>query len=1210
MPKKKKLKAKSKASETKKPSRKASKKNKPTKSSKNKTLKLKRLSNPFSTGGGGHHFEASIQALFLSLMLTRGPNLTPPQWPIIKIKLQGKCDGYETDDLIVFTKCPTSEKEAKLLGQIKHSISVTERDKTFGEVVAGAWSDYNSKNFNKKLDTLALLTGPLSSTDLNDTRTILEWARYCNDATEFYRRIGQANFSSKGKQKKLKIFENKLKIANNNVAIDRNRIFDFLRHFYLLGFDLDVRSSTVLALVSANIESYCSAAEMWPQLLSEVQEANKNAGTLTVEGLPELIQDSFKSKLEKAIPTEISIEVTATPKLDWVNTEDSNFAAKVNLIGSWDENNSEDQKVARDIASEIPSSWKSKLEKLILQPNSPVNLRNGKCELKNRRQLWGELGARIFDDDLRIFKNCAIKVLSEKNPKFEIKKDERLTAQIRGKTPKYSSNLRSGLADTTVLIGIYSDKLSNCSLELLQNFSDSIVRQLLTDTDWKLWGSLKDVISVLAEAAPLAFFQSVENAFSQVPCPFDEIFLQEDDGILGESLIAGLLWALESLARKREFLLPVSVILSKLAARDPGGRRANRPINSLINIFLPWLPQTEANFDDQKTAIRSLLSEEPEIGFKFLLQLMPNQTQVSSGTHRPKWEDHKFNTDEKISIEDYWGKIDFISDRLIEMATGDVEKIVEFLSIVTELPTKKALDIVMRVLKPEDAKNLEKDEKFKIWRLLTDYRSKVSNTLQKKFPEIGAKLKKFDLLIGSIAPEDPSLQFAILFDGHEYERFDMEEDWKAQECDLSERRKNAVKVIFDLGQISEIIKFAQQVESPAFVGLALGGTSEITADDQIFPGSINISDQKVSAFLHGYISSRQKTLGWAWVDRTVQSSWNKDQIAFFLSSLPFEKETWKRVAKLLKNNEASYWKQTSVYPYLALSNLTLAIDKLLEFQRPYSAIECLYVGLKDTGRIDHIRAIRALLQAVNTSERATQITSHQILQLIKELQKDNSADEADVSKIEWSYLNLLNGNEEVHPVHLERRLASDPNFFHEVLVTIYRSENDKEGREISAKDRTIAVNAWKLLNSWQIVPGSKQDGTISKSPLNKWLADTRKICTQSGHLKVAQTHIGQVLYYSPPDPSGLWIDKAVAEVLNKTDANELRHGYRLKVFNSRGAYWVDPTGDPEKQLSEKFGTYANDASKAGFHRLSNLMKEIAAEYEKEAARILDEHREQ
>lgn len=101
------------------------------------------ISNPFSTGGGGVHFEAHVQASFVALMLTGGYVPCLPCGTINKIKLQGRFAGYQTDDLIVFVQDP-SGGQCKLLGQVKHSVSITENDSTFAEVVRSAWQNFNN----------------------------------------------------------------------------------------------------------------------------------------------------------------------------------------------------------------------------------------------------------------------------------------------------------------------------------------------------------------------------------------------------------------------------------------------------------------------------------------------------------------------------------------------------------------------------------------------------------------------------------------------------------------------------------------------------------------------------------------------------------------------------------------------------------------------------------------------------------------------------------------------------------------------------------------------------------------------------------------------------------------------------------------------------------------------------------------------------------
>lgn len=158
-------------------------------------------SNPYSTGGGGANFETRIQAAFTVLLLTSRTSPCFINSQIQKIKLQGRYAGYNTDDFIVFTKQPPNfEREVKLLVQIKHEISISAGNKTFAEVIHCAWNDFNGDIFDSSTDAIALITGPLSATDINNVRPILEWARHSENEEEFLAKINTANFSSDAKR--------------------------------------------------------------------------------------------------------------------------------------------------------------------------------------------------------------------------------------------------------------------------------------------------------------------------------------------------------------------------------------------------------------------------------------------------------------------------------------------------------------------------------------------------------------------------------------------------------------------------------------------------------------------------------------------------------------------------------------------------------------------------------------------------------------------------------------------------------------------------------------------------------------------------------------------------------------------------------------------------------------------------------------------------
>ena len=129
------------------------------------------------------------------------------------------------------------------------------------------------------------------------------------------------------------------------------------------------------------------------------------------------------------------------------------------------------------------------------------------------------------------------------------------------------------------------------------------VRELLFNAGWERWAGLGNLLSDLAEASPDEFLKAVESALLQPSSPFDELFSQEEPGFFGRNYLSGLLWALESLAWDKAYLVRVCTILGELANRDPGGNWGNRPSSSLTRILLPWLPQTTASASTRRAAI-------------------------------------------------------------------------------------------------------------------------------------------------------------------------------------------------------------------------------------------------------------------------------------------------------------------------------------------------------------------------------------------------------------------------------------------------------------------------------------------------------------------------------------------------------------------------------------------------------------------------------
>ena len=154
------------------------------------------ISNPFSTGGGGVNYEVDVQTYFVASMLLGWKILDLKADRIEKIKLQGRYEGYDTDDCIIF-----GDNGSKMLCQIKHTISITNSDKVFKEVIEAAWVDFNNnKLFDINSDCINIIVSGLSKVDKESIKTINAWANSCENEDEFINKIYKSNFSSKEKK--------------------------------------------------------------------------------------------------------------------------------------------------------------------------------------------------------------------------------------------------------------------------------------------------------------------------------------------------------------------------------------------------------------------------------------------------------------------------------------------------------------------------------------------------------------------------------------------------------------------------------------------------------------------------------------------------------------------------------------------------------------------------------------------------------------------------------------------------------------------------------------------------------------------------------------------------------------------------------------------------------------------------------------------------
>lgn len=894
---------------------------------------------------------------------------------------------------------------------------------------------------------------------------------------------------------------------------------------------------------------------------------------------------------------------------EWADGSPAPELAIALVLGSWNEKSEADRAVVGSISGKPYGEWIGKMREITLRPGTPLAQRDGNWKFIARYEGWYALGPRLFDEHLVRLQDAAISILCEKDPQFDLPTEERYASSIHGKVPAHSRSLRNGLAESLALLGSHPKALISCTLGKAELTSVLAVRAILVDSDWSRWSSLNNLLPLLAEAAPGEFLAAVENALNSDPCPFDEMFAQEGNGIMGETYISGVLWALETLAWDPNQLSRAVICLGELAARDPGGRWANRPANSLTTIFLPWLPQTCAPITKRDAAVSTLLRELPDIGWKLLVSLLPQSNSTSSGSRRPAWrETIPGDWSKSVTHREYWEQVAIYSEMAIKTATSNREQLIGLIEHIENLPPSAQQQLLAH-LESEVVTTMPEPDRLSVWNKLVDL-----VTRHRKFADAGWAMNS-DLvdniaaLAERLSPDTPAFRHRRLFSGRDLDLYEEKGNYEEQRDDLEVRRERAVSEIAASGDTQAVLSFASSVRSPWRVGIAFGIVAENKVDHVIMPDLLASEQESLAQFAGGFAWSRFQNRGWHWVDAIDTSKWTSSQIGQFLSFLPFTSNTWERSSLLLGEDDSSYWRKTSANSCESETNLGPAIDKLIEHARPYAAIRCLRKMLYDKQPLDNGRAVQALLAALSTSESTHSMDAYEIVEIIKALQDDPGTDPDDLFRVEWSYLPLLDRHNDASPRLLWRRLATEPGFFCEVIRLVFRSKKEeRRTEEITEEQTNIATNAYRLLNEWQMPPGCREDGSYDGDALAAWLDAVKRECSDTGHLEIAMTMLGHALIHVPSDPGGLWIHRTAAETLNEQDAGDMRDGFRAELFNSRGAHLVDPTGKPERELADKYHMQAEAIEGAGYHRLATTLRELAESYEREAERVTQESR--
>lgn len=872
------------------------------------------------------------------------------------------------------------------------------------------------------------------------------------------------------------------------------------------------------------------------------------------------------------------------------------------IVGGFDSENGSDRAALEVFVGKSFGEWIRNLSALTTLPTSPLSHTNEVWRFTSRYRAWRVLAPRITNEDLKRFQTLATTVFQESHPEFELPREERHLANLQGKQRKYSSALREGLADSLALIGSEPGLLTGCSKGMPNQVAGAVVREVLSNSDWKAWASLNSVLPLLAEASPDAFLDAVERDLRDLSTsPFKTLYSEESTDILfGANHMTGLLWALETLAWSSDYLVRVTLILGSLDTIDPGGNWANRPFNSLTTIFLPWYPQTASSIEKRVAALFALTKDSPKTAWKVLLTLLPSGHASTSGSRKPAWRSFippAFA--DGASLKDYWEQVMHYSSLALSMAQSDSSRLVELVSNFEKLHPETR-EKALQVLSGEDVSRLSDSERTELWESSSALVSKHRKYSKAEWALPQAIVDRLSTIATSLRPQSATPYYKRLFSHDAYDLLEEHEDFRVTEQKIEGMRLNAAAELFERQGLEGVLSLIQDVPLPWHLGQSLGMIDRDSLDEVLMIARLGDDAEVMRQCIAGYVWGRFKKHSWSWVNQV----WKRISDALgqvrFLMLLPFESATWERLDDLSEEQQSQYWKDVNANPYGTPSDMVIAAGKLLNHKRPRAASQCLWQALEKTQDVPIELIYQSLKESAGSEEGMGHFGQHALEELIQWLQKNPAVDKDVLLGIEWQYVKLLDHHRSLAPLTIERRMADNPEFFMEMIRLIFRSENEEAPQTPpDEKLKRAAENAFHILYNWRTPPGTLPEDGFSEDHLKSWIEKVRELASASGHLKVAMLEIGEAF---ARDPKQLWTkEDSIAATLNAKDADRMRAGFRTQLYNNRGVHGYS-AGEAERTIAKDYKDKADRVETQGHHLLAQTLRELASSYESEAER--------
>lgn len=829
----------------------------------------------------------------------------------------------------------------------------------------------------------------------------------------------------------------------------------------------------------------------------------------------------------------------------------------------------------------------------------------------SREDAWFLLGGSITPGVLRRFEDLASLVLDEDNPAFDLEGDQRWMASIYGKTHSLSSELRNGIIESLALMAVYPTVASPVPGVNFPSTVNKVLNIALpAEASWKRWATFDRQLPLFAEADPDFLLTRIESDLSSDSPQIPFLFENSGTGVFSSNLHCGLLWALETMAWSASFLPRVASVLAQLVEIENRLEKniGNRPSASLQNIFLWWLPHTNASVDERLTQLTRVHAQQPEVGWSLLSELLPKGTTAfANPSVMPRWRTWAVGWSRGKVRQDAPNYLLRIAELVIELADNDPQRWADVFEGVFRCTPEIRMSAVEQMKRVAATSN-EVAGRTALWKALSTTVSRHARHIASDWAFDQELLDELASIRDMLVPCDPVDANEWLFSYHpDLPNVDLLEDHDRYDAELLSRRTDAIREIVSTLGWEGLKRLIVTSRDTASIGRIVGNEGILDADQLGLPDLIESSAQSLRHFACSFSATSFDNNSFNFLVDLKLRQWTANAASRVLCCVPFERDSWNWITENVPQSHIdAYWTNCRGFvPEGRSSELEQAIETLLQYRRAFSAADMLQMAMR-WYKCDAEWAYKVLEAGLSRSENEESVESidtYATQELIKYLQQQSTDQLARLAQIEWGYLSLLDPHSsDVAPATLLSELQSNPALFVELLTLVYRGRSEPPREEPFDESEQLQLrHGRELLDLFEQLPGYLGDGLVDSDVLLTWISEARRLAVEVDRIETADLRIGKLLSNCPQVEGELWPPKAVCLGLETVGTDDILEGFTSGLISGRGVTSRSPFagGEQERILADKYREVA-ERCQASYARLASALRGLAEYYDQYA----------